>query len=796
MLSDFRYSFRRLKQDRVFTLLAIAALALGIGGATAVYSLIHGVLLNPFPYAHADRLMAVAAMDPSGQGGRNGYTHAELLDIQESNKVFEDIVGTIQQDIVLTGVNQPARLLGAAVTANTFPFFGMAPLMGRGIDQRDAQPDAPKVTVLNHKAWTRYFGSDPNVVGKNVRLNEELYEIVGVMPPRFGWQGADVWTPLRLNRAQSPNDLVFVLGRLKPEFNEKSAAEALKPLFSELSTRYPKQYARPNPNVVVTSLRDLVVQGLKQVLVLLLCAVGFLLLIACGNVGNLSLARATAREKEIAVRLSMGATRGRIVRQLMAESLLLAAAGAVAGTILAQLSVDWLLTLVPPQSIPAEAVVSVNMPVLLFGIGISAVTAILFGLAPALQASRKDVQTGLRDAGKGTDGGFRHGKLRAALVVVQVAMSFVLLTGSATLMRSLLALRDVKLGFSPDNLVGLRVPFNNKRYDTKEKIAAYMQQIADKVAATPGVRSVSIHTGLPPYSGGGAPLEIVGKPGPEIPAVLELSDHNTLAVLGLTMRQGRPIEEQDVRGARPVGMVNQTFATRFFPGQSPLGHRVKIKPLPDFPTIEIIGVYADVKNSGLEGTTAPEMYMPHTITEIGGRSLLVRTGANPDAMLDPIRRAVSEVNPDQPLGDLRTLRQSMREFSYALPEFGAILVAVFASIGLALMVIGVYSVLAYAVTRSTHEIGIRMALGAEASHILRRTLDSGLRLVAIGVALGLALAFASTLLLRSLVFQVSPADPWTLALVCGLTGIAGIAACLAPAKKATKVDPLVALRFQ
>ena len=793
MWTDLRYSFRRLTQDISFTILALVALGLGIGATTAIYSLIHGIVLNPFPYAGSDRLMAMAVVEAGRAGGRYGYTGAETLDLQDSTKdIFEGIVATNQKQVVLIAPGAlPLRLLSAEVSSNTFPFFGLPALKGRAIGEADTRPDAPGVIVLNYKTWFRDFGADPTVIGRAVTLDGKAYEIIGVMPPRFAWQGAALWTPLNIQHSTATATMYFLLGRLKPSVSVKAAQAALTPKFDAIAKTLPKLYPL-KWRIQLNSLVDLVVGELRQMLMLLSVAVGMLLLIACGNVATLLLARATAREKEISVRMAMGASRSRLVRQMMTESMLLSLGGALLGVGIAYLAVDALVALAPAQAIPAEAVVAINIPVLLFTIAASVLTAFLFGLAPALHASHKDVQNGLRDSGKGTSGGFRHKGLRGALVVAEVALSLVLLIGSGLLMRSFMALSQVKLGFNPDNLIAMSVPASQKTYDTKEKKTAYLQKIANSIASVPGIQSVSVHTGLPPYGGGGMLIDILGKPEDATRKPLaQLSDNRILETLGVPLLLGRALNEDDLRAGRAVAIVNDSFVKRYGSG---VGSRFKIKEIADLRVFEVVGVFADIKNNGLEGKTEPEFFVPNSITVQGDRGMIVRTTGDAGAMISKVQQAVWAVAPEQPVTEIKTVRQFMREFSFTMPEFGLKLLAVFALTGLTLMSIGVYSLLSYAVSTSQHEIGIRMALGAQVGDILSRTIQSGMRLVLIGGVIGLALGFAAAQALKTFLFSIQTVDPLTAIGACGLLAVVGVLACLIPARRASQVEPMEALR--
>ena len=802
---DVRYGLRGIWNRPGFAILAILTLALGMGATTTIFSAIQNILLDPFPYTDARRVAAIQIHDLSSArpGGRGAFQVPEFLDYQEQNHVFEEVIGGTGEDVLMS-TNEGTELYdGGMVTANMFTFLGVPPVLGRGITPADASPTAPPVFVMADKMWLKKFNRDPGILGRTFVLNGVTTTLVGIMPPRFTKLAADLWRPVRLDRgnAQMSRQYFMFQARLKPGVTFQQAAADMDVIAHRLAATYPDNYPKQF-TVNAVSWVDSIVGEFKTTLFTLAAAVGLLLLIACSNVANMLLARATAREKEMAVRVSLGATRWRLVRQLLIESLLLAAGGAIVGCLFAYGGVKAVTLLIPDGFIPREAVIRLNAPVLIFSLTAAMLTTMLFGLIPALQTARRDMVEPLKDAGKGVSGGFRRGRLRSVLVVVEVALSLLLLVGAGLLIRSFVSLRTVDLGFNPENILVARVPLPRGQYTTAPEKQRFFRTVLDRIQALPGVVVATETTTLPPYGGIGTDLEIIGKTHTEKwRGIFQLCSEGYFQTLGLRLARGRTFSAAEVNGARKVALVNQTVVTRYFGQEDPIGQRIKLSMLETFregpvadPVFDIIGVMSDAKNQGIEEPVTPEVFVPYTLTGGFERGILVRTQGDPEALINSVRREIWAVDRNVALTLTGSLTGYLRQFSYAGPRFFLLLLGVFASVGLVLVAIGVYSVIAYTVSRQTHEIGIRMALGASHSSVLRMVAVMGLKLVAIGSVLGLLASFAATKVLAAQLANLSRFDPLTLASVVAVMAVVGLAACYFPARRAMRLDPMVALR--
>jgi putative ABC transport system permease protein len=809
VFQDFRYAIRTLAKSRGFTAVAVVTLALGISASTALFSVIHNVLVAPFPYADSQRLMSIQIHDTerSEPGGRAGFVGPEFLDYTEQNHVFDAVIGSASRDVLYTSGEGTERFEGLLVTPGTFEFFGMPALFGRAMEPADYEPGAPPVFVLRYKVWVGRFNRDPGILNKQFVLNGASRTFIGVMPPRFAWGDADLWIPEKPSRAAQEGGTPFqrywfLLGHLRPGVSIAQAEADLEVVSHRLATVYPKDYPK-HFTVQVQSLADMVVGRFRVTLFIVLAAVGLLLLIGCGNVANLLLARATAREKEFAIRAALGASRWRLVRQLLVESLVLALGGAALGALMAWGGLKALVAVIPPRIIPAEAVIRLNGTVLLFTLAVAAVTALVFGLVPALHASRRDLVEPLRDSGKGTTGGFRRGRLRDAVVVLEVALSLALLVGAGLLMRSFVALRDVELGLSPDHVLVARLPLPQDRYKTAEQLAGFYRPLLARLKALPGVVEATETSTLPPYGGIRSEVEVAGKTDPEKwNAVVQLCSEGYFAVVRIAFLEGRTFNEAEVSGGRKVAVVNQTFAKKYLGKTSPIGQRIRLAELANFPdkvedpSFEVIGVVKDAKNQGLEEPPLPEAWVPYTLTGSGERGVLVRTVNDPLLMLNAVRREIWATDRNVALTFTGSMEGFISQFSYAGPRFAFLMMTIFATIGLVLVTIGVYSVISYTASRQTHEIGIRMALGARRTDVLRLVIRMGARLVVLGLAIGLLVSLALSRVIASQLWGVSPNDPVTLASVAAVLLLTGLVACWVPARRATRVDPLVALRYE
>jgi putative ABC transport system permease protein len=804
-MRDFLYGLRGLRQRPGFALLAIVALALGIGATTTIFSVIENVLLDPFPYTDAGRIVSIVIHDQagSGPGGRSWFEVPEFLDYKEQNHVFEDVIGGGNQDVLYTSGPGTERFDGSYVTANMFQFLGVPALIGRTILPDDAKAGAAPVFVMDYRLWQNRFNGDQNILGRNFVLNGSPMTLVGVMPPRFTKRGADLWYAFALDRAENKKSSLMFQARLRPGVSIRQAQADIGVIAQRLAKEYPENYPKQY-SVQIETWIDSLVGHFRKTLYTLAAAVGLLLLIACSNVANMLLARATSREKEMAIRSSMGATRWRLIRQLLAESLLLALGGAVVGCGFAYAGIKLIVAFIPDGTIPHEAVIGLNVPVLLFSLGIAVLTALIFGLAPALQTARKDIVEPLKAAGKGISGGFRKGRLRNTLVVIEVALSLVLLAGAGLLMRSFMALQEVELGLNPHNILVARLPLPRGQYKTAAQIQNFFQPLLARLAALPGVVAATETSNLPPYGGNGTEIEISGKSHSEKwEGLFQLVSEGYLPTLGIKLIRGRALSEVDVHSARKVMMINQTLANKYFGKDDPAGQLVRIKALETFPdaaasdpVFEVIGVVADAKNRGVQEPPSPEMFIPYTITGAFARGILVRTSQDPLSMLNVVRNEIWSVDHNVALTLTGSLDDYLKKFTYAEPRFSLILLGVFASVGLVLVAVGIYSVIGYTVSMQTQEIGLRMALGAGRGDVLGMVLRMGMRLVLLGVAIGMAACFGVTQVLTSQLWGISARDPLTLAGVVMVILIAGAAACYFPARRATRVDPIVALRYE
>jgi putative ABC transport system permease protein len=807
---DFRYGVRTLFKDRRFALLAIFALALGIGASTVVFSVVYDGLLNPFPYADANGISIFRIHDVEGAGnrGRGAFSFPEFLDYREQNHVFTDMVGTAYTDVLYFTNGGTQQLQGAYVTTNTFPFLGVRPLLGRWISDDDGKSGAPPVFVMGFSFWKEQFNGDPKVLGTALTLNGEPRTLVGIMPPRFRYFGASVYFPLGLSRNAAdardeydrPRSLVGE-ERRKPGVTLQAAAADIDVIARRLAKVYPNAYPK-RFTIWTDSLASDVVGDSKHILYVLLAAVGMLLLIACSNVANLLLARATVREKEIALRASLGASQGRLVRQLLVESFALAVAGGAVGCLFAYGGIQMIAAVIPAM-LPGEAVIELNRVILMFAVGVTVLTTVGCGLAPAAHSMRANLNKRLTGSGKGASGGFRHGKLRAGLVIVEVALSIVLLAGAGLMTRTLYALTHVNLGFDASNVMAAGISFPKGSYTTVQERKAFFQQVLARITSLPSVVAAAETISLPPYNAGRSEVTVPGKTHPEAwNALFDTCSEAYFRTLKIPLLRGRLLSEDDVDSGRIVAVVNQTFVRNYFPNDDPIGQNFKfnvfdqIAQTPHDAYFEIIGVVADVKNQGLQDPPMPQAYIPYTVTAYANRAILVRTAVHPRFLLNSVRAEIWAVDRNVAFSEAGTLTDLLQRYSYAQPEFGLVSLSAFAGIGLLLAAIGVFSVMAYSVSLQTHEIGVRLALGAQRGDILRMVLNKGLTLVTAGILIGLATSFGVTRLLSSELWGVSASDPWTFSVVVAVVIAVGTAACLSPARRATRVDPLIALRYE
>jgi putative ABC transport system permease protein len=811
---DLQYAFRSLAKDRRFALIAVLALALGIGATTVVFSLVYNAVFNPFPYRDVQRSVIFEMWDLTGahdNEARFHYTIPEFLAIQQQNHVLEDIVGNFQLDVLYTDGKGTRRLPGGYVTVNGFDFLGIPPFLGRVFTSEDEKPGAPLVFVMNYRLWQAEFNGDPKILGTTFFLNGKPRTLVGIMPSRFNGYDAGVWLPLALRPGADGTSfpvkdptVIWALARLKKGVSLQAAAADIDAIMHRLAQANPRDIYPDRFRMVTRTLVDFVVGDFKKTLYALLAAVFMLLLIACSNVGNLLLARATVREREIAVRASMGASPGRLIRQLLVESLVLAAAACVAGCLLAYFGLKGLAAIIPRGPVPEETVLGLNAVVLLFALAVAVLATLICGLAPALHAVRGDLHLSMTGSGKGAGGGFRHGKLRAGLVIAEVALSIVLLTGAGLLMRGFFALTHADLGFAPEHILYAQVaPAVDGRYDTAVKKKLFFDQVLQRVKAVPGVISATEALATPPVEGDGSDITILGKPVlPDWGAMIELCGEAYFRTLGLRLLRGRLLSETDINAAQHVAVINQTFARTYFGSEDPLEQKIKFNAfdtLPETPHdayFEIIGVVTDFRNHGPERPAAPQAFLPFSISGLGHRVILAKTAVDPEALIPSIQREIWAVDSNAAVTRSGSIKNLLAEVAYTRPQFGVIAISAFAGIGLVLVLVGIFSVMVYSVTLRTHEIGVRMAFGAQGPKVLTMVLWQGLRLISAGVLIGVLASLGLTRFLAGQIPGVSVTDPLTFCAVVLVFLAVGVIACLLPARRAARFDPLVALRYE
>src|SRR5579872_1970054 len=799
---DVRYGLRGLSRSPGFTIVALLSLGLGIGAATAIFSVVYGVLVSPYPYANPGEIWAPMIHD--AKNPRNVSMFVHLSDYLELSKLpaFSEVMATDPLNSLLTGDDAPENFTTVRVTGNGHQFLGVAPVLGRTILPYDVNPNgqAEPVIVLSYQAWQRLFGGNPDALGKKLVLNDIPTTVVGVMPPRFGWWTNDGgWTPMTIDLHDDRN--VAPIVRLKPGISKAVADQQLQALLARRSKEAPGHFPRDGFTASLTNYLDITVASgeMRSSLRILFGAVGFLLLIACANVANLQLARATARLREIALRMSVGATRLRVLRQLLTESVTLSILGGALGVLFAVGITRGVIALMPDFYVPNEARITVNDYVLLFSLGVSVLTGILFGLAPALQCSRPDLVETLKEGSKGAGTSAAAGKTRSLLVVVEVALSVVLLVGASLTIRGFINLQQTELGFRPDRVLMVGLPMVPARYPTYEQRIAFAQKVLEQVRNMPGARAAAIGNGGLPFGGPQSMFSIEGRPANDAQRItIGLISDGYAQTLGIALRRGREIGEQEVARADHVAMINETASKLWPAGVDPIGKPVSLswleKPggvlLPpggSTPNVTVVGILADTKNAGLTDAPQPAIFVPYTLIAPTFRMLAIQTRGEPMLLLNAVRRVVQGIDKDQPVSRPITL-QEILGFQTVQPRFNMALFTFFGMLGLTLAAVGIFSVLSYSVARRTHEIGVRMALGAERRDVLRLMLAAGGRLVLIGLAVGLAGSFLLDRWIRSEVFRVPLTDPIVILGVVVVLMAAAILACFLPARRAARLD--------
>jgi predicted permease len=806
---DIRYGARVLAKHKGFTAIAVLTLALGIGANTAIFSVVNELLLRPLPYPDADRVVMVWEVTPSGRH-ENTTSRGNFRTWREQNQSFEAMAAFSDQRLNLTGDGVPEEVPVQFVTPELFQILGIQPLVGRLITQADVDPQKGQVALLSYGLWQRRFGGDPAIVGKVIKLHGAPFNVIGVMPADFQWhikkrsgtgKSPDLWTVLSMP-SSGPSlrgRFLSVVAKLKPNVSRVQAENDVKTIEARIAQDAPEY--NKGYGVEVIPLREQLVGNARSALLILLGAVGFVLLIACANVANLMLARAADREKEIALRTALGAHRLRIVRQLLTESLLLALSGSVLGLALAWLGIRALIAISPRDLVSFQSV-GINLTVLCWTLGISLATGILFGLAPALEAARINLNDALKEGGKGGGGqNARSRRLRGAFVVAEVALALVLLSSAGLLVKSFIRLQNIDTGFQTDNILTMVVPLSTTKYPEDPQVISFFRQAHERIKALPGVEAVGIVNYLPLYGGLGSAtgFKVEGRPIPppgQGPSTnVRVSDTGYFSAMGIPLLRGRNFSDLENTEAKHVVLINQAMVQKYFPGEDPIGKRIDVAMFDKPNPTEIIGVVGDVRYDSLTDKPEPTVYFPHPDLTYGFMTLVIRTSTEPTSIAAAVQREVRAIDADQPVADVRSMNQVMSE-TRSRARFNTLLLGLFAALATLLAAVGIFGVMNYSVTLRTHEIGLRIALGAAPARVLLLILRQGLVLTLIGIAIGLGGAIALTRLVSGLLFDVKATDPVTFSVIVVLLGIVSLIACYIPARRATRVDPLVALRYE
>ena len=803
--NDLRYGLRMMFKNRGFTVVAIVTLALGIGANTAIFSVVNAVLLRPLPYKDSNRLVWFWENQPDFRHGN--LSPADFLDYQAESRAFEQIASYRQMDFTLTGERQPEQIPGLIVSANYFSLLGIEPEVGRAFQPEDGRAGAPRVAVVSHGFWQRRFAGDPNLIGKSLTLSGQTVTIVGVAPRGLKTDRAELWLNPRnvvpdmlLNIARDPATTrgahyLHAIGRLNPGVTLSQAQEEMNAVSARLQEQYPATNA--GHTVELVSLLDKTVGKLRPALLVLLGAVALVLLIACANVANLMLARATARHKEIALRSALGASRWRVIRQLLTESLALAAVGGACGWLLAVWGVD-LLVAISPESIPRLHEIGIDRQVLGFTAVISLATGIIFGLAPALMASRTDLNEALKEGGRSATAGASRGRMRGVLVVSEVALALVVLVGAGLLVKSFVRLRAVDPGFQPANLLTMRLFLTDAKYATSEPRLSFLRELTARLETLPGVQGVGISDDLP-IEGTDSSMDLFVEnrepaPGERMMTGVHVVNPRYFEAMGIPLLNGRVFTERDTLETPTMLVVNETMSRRLWPGEEALGKRVKLGD-PNGQWAQIVGVVRDVKHNGLSAEAAMDAYASHLQVPWPWMTIALRSNLDPTSLEAAVRREVQAIDPDKAVASVKTMDKLIEE-SVGERRLSLVLFGLFAVVALLLAAVGIYGVMSYGVTQRTHEIGIRMALGAQPRSVARLVVGRGMMLTMTGIALGVGAAYGLTRLMASLLFEVSATDPVTFLVIALVLASVALLACYIPARRAAKVDPMVALRCE
>ena len=800
---DLHYAVRRLFKTPGFTFVAVATLALGIGANSAIFSVVNGVLLKPLPYPESERLVGVYHVS---EGERAVMSGPNFTDVTGAAKSLENAAAVATTDVILTGQGEPVRLDVAAVSASMFNVLRVRPALGRTFNADENTPGKTNIVVLSHALWKGRFGGDPNVVGQRIQLDGVDKEIVGVMPAGFSYPaGREAWLPIRYDEnfvsKQRAAWYLRVVARLKPGVTPQQSAAEVETLGRNLARQYPD--ANEGVGMTTFPLHEAMVGNIRRSVLILLGAVGFVLLIACANVANLLLARAAARESEMAVRAALGAGRGRLVRQLLTECVMLSLAGGGLGLILGVWGVAFLTSL-KPQGVPRLDAVTVDATVILFTFGIAVITGLVFGMVPALHATRGALSGSLKEGGRGAVTSRGGARVRASLVIVEMALAVMLLAGAGLLLRSFVRLQSVNPGFNPAQTLSFELSLPDARYEEEPRQIAFFDALLPRLRALPGVRAADAVMALPlTGSNFNISFQIGGRP--PVPSALQptlevrVATPGYFSELGIPLKRGRGFTDDDRPGTPPVVLLTESAAQKFFPNEDAIGKTIKLgwgrgpgKPKAGG---EVVGVVGDVKDAGLNEPNAPQIYLPYRQWPVQSMSVVVKTTTPPESLVAAIRQEVHAIDPNLPVSNIGSLEKIISE-SISQPRFYMLLLGIFASVALLLAAIGIFGVLSYAVSQRTREIGIRMALGAPGRTVVNLIVRQAMILVVSGVIAGTTAALFVSQTMTKMLFGVTPTDPVTFAGVAAvLVGVALFASYL-PARRATRVDPIVALRAE
>jgi putative ABC transport system permease protein len=800
LLQDLRFGWRMLARRPGFTIIAIITLGLGIGANTAIFSVVNGVLLHTFAYPDSGRLVFVS--EYSQQVPDMSVAYLNYLDWQKQNTVFSSIAASQGDDFNLTGVEPPVRLAGFNVSANFFSTLGIKPLAGRDFIPSEDSPGGNPVVIMSYTLWQRQFGGEPDIIGKALELNGRSYTVVGVLPPRFKFYGpSDIFIPIGLkadsalfkDRMQHPG--IYTISRLRPGVTIEQARAQMKAIASRLAAQYPK--TNSGDSVVVTSLHHKAVGDIQAALVALMAAVGLVLLIACANVANLLLARAAGRTKEMAIRVALGAGRARLFRQLLAESVLLALLGGTLGLWIGAAGISGLNALIPAD-LQHSVSIGIDRWVLLFTLAVAIVTGIIFGLVPAFRASRPDLNESLKEGGRTSAAASRGRLSRNFLAAFEIALASVLLIGTGLTIKSFSRVLEVQPGFDTQDVLTMQLDLPQSRYSKPLQVSNFYHELLRRIRNLPGVRAAGIVTPLP-LTGEGyqTNFDIEGRPLPS-PGHFPSSDYHTVSpgyfrAMGIPLLRGRLFSHSDNSKAPGVAVVSESFARRYWPNEDPIGRRFDQQANGQWHSV--IGVVGNTKQYGLESHTKTEFYLPYLQHPLNYMTIVVRTATNPVSLTAPVRAQVASLDKDLPVYNVRTMKRLLAE-SVSSSRMTILLLGIFSLLAIVLAAVGIYGVVAYWVAQRTHEIGVRMALGARQLDVLRMVLRQGMRLAAIGIGCGIVAALGLTRLMASLLFDVKPSDPVTFVVVALVVAGVTFLACYIPARRATRVDPMVALRYE